>query len=142
VWLPAAPGTDAPRSEEEVAAPLGRGETVLVVENDGVVRELLRRLLDDAGYHVLTAAGGAEVTRRFPSRECVIDLLLTDQVMPSESGVELALRLSQERPSLKVLLVSGDPRVIDLGSVPHARFLPKPFVRDQLLLAVRAALDD
>jgi signal transduction histidine kinase len=142
VWLPAAPGTDAPLSEEDVAAPLGRGETVLVVENDGVVRELLRRLLDDAGYQVLTAAGGAEVTRRFSSHERVIDLLLTDQVMPNESGVELALRLSRERPSLKVLLVSGDPRVIDLGSVPHARFLPKPFVRDQLLHAVRAALDD
>ena len=134
VWLPAVDGADGP-------APVAReagGETVLVVEDQSAIRALTCMVLRDAGYVVLSAAGGGEAER--VAGEGAIDLLVTDVRMPGVSGPELARRLRSDRPGLRVLFVSGGPDA-DAERTAGGRFLFKPFTSDALTRAVRAALD-
>jgi DNA-binding NtrC family response regulator len=104
--------------------------TVLVVDDDSVLRNLVARLLVDSQYTVLTAANGAEALRR--SRDCQteIHLLLSDFQMPGVSGVELATQIAKERPNVRVLLMSGYRGMLVLDQGWH--FLAKPFLASQL----------
>src|SRR5581483_8815791 len=99
--LPKAPEAVAPAAEPKVT------ETILLVEDENAVRDLIRRFLDMRGYKVLEAASGPEalrISREYPD---TIDLLVTDVVMPRMSGRELALQLASERPKMNVLYMSG-----------------------------------
>ena len=118
-------------------------ETVLVVDDVAGLRELSRRLLEPFGYTVLVADGATEALRRFEAH-AVIDLLLTDVVMPGASGPELTRQLIAARPSLKVLYMSGyaEEAILTRGvSEAGISFLHKPFTADSLVQAVRTALD-
>lgn len=124
---------------------LGGTETVLVCEDDRVVRELIGHVLGEVGYHVLTAACGREALQI--ARNCGrhIDLLLTDVIIPDMNGRAVADALRDERPDVRTLFVSGYTAdviahhgVLDEG----VEFLPKPFSRQTLLRRVRAVLDD
>jgi two-component system cell cycle sensor histidine kinase/response regulator CckA len=108
------------------------GERVLVVEDDAVVRRLLDMQLSRLGYDVVTAADGAEALERH--RECGVDLLVTDIVMPGMSGEELAAALRAANPRLRVLFLSG----YGIGSAVHGPvgFLQKPFSADELAAAL------
>jgi CheY-like chemotaxis protein len=131
---------DAEATEPMPAA--GRGETVLLVEDDGAVRELAGRLLRDAGYRVLEAAGAAEALRH--ADQAPVDLLLTDVVMPGTAGTELAQLLLTARPGLRVVYMSGytDDVVMRHGiRERRVAFVEKPFSRASLLGAVGAELD-
>jgi two-component system cell cycle sensor histidine kinase/response regulator CckA len=134
--------TDAPaavRSEPRV----GRGETVLVVEDDPAVRMIAAELLSRAGYDVVAAGGGEQALAR--AQERPPDLLLTDVVMPGMSGSELGVALREGHPGLPVLFMSGytDDIVMRHGvSERRLAFVEKPFTRHTLLEAVRNALDD
>jgi PAS domain S-box-containing protein len=115
----------------------GRGETLLVVEDEDSVRQLAARLLRDSGYEVIEAAGGEEALEALDGGP--VDLLLTDVVMSGMSGRELAERLTASRPELPVLFMSGytDDVVVRHGVARDGRsFLPKPFTRETLLRAV------
>ena len=131
---------DAPAAASE--EPLeGNGELVLVVEDSGALRDLTRRLLEDAGYRVTAADSGDDALARGADEPP--DLLLTDVVMPGMSGRELAEALWARTPGLPVVLMSGytDDVVLRHGLLgAGAAFLEKPFTRAQLLGAVRAAL--
>ena len=117
-------------------------ETILLVEDDERLRDLVGRLLDGRGYRVLKAAGGNEAIEIWRAER--VDLLLTDVVMLGMSGVELAQILRRKSSDLKVLLMSGyaDREVAgDELNEMNTPFIAKPFRLDQLLSRVREVLD-
>src|SRR4029450_4954233 len=85
----------------------GRGETLLVVEDEAALRDVAGRILSGAGYHVLTADGGATALELAAVHEGDIDLLVSDVVMPGMLGKELAERLAHDRPGPRGLDMSG-----------------------------------
>ncbi len=127
------------------AQPSQRGsETILVVEDAPEMREVTRDFLASYGYNVLEAGTAAEAVAALDQHPDPIDLLITDVVMPGESGPKLAARLVQKRPSLKVLYVSGYTAnaIVHNGLVdPGISFLQKPFSRDTLGQKVREVID-
>ncbi len=123
--------------------PKGRGETVLLVEDEAPVLELGEQMLQSLGYHVLTARTPHEAIRAVESRRGDIQLLVTDVVMPGMNGRELASRLLEFKPGLKCLYVSGyTADVIATRGVldPGVNFLQKPFSMTDLAFRVRDAL--
>jgi signal transduction histidine kinase len=140
VYLPrhAGVGPSAPPPAPPRAA--GGRETVLLVEDDAVVRRLARRALEGAGYAVRDAPGpraAAAVAEELRGR---LDLLVTDVMLPEESGPALARRLGEGRPELRVLFMSGYAGDA-AGGLADAPFLQKPFTPDVLLAKVREVLD-
>jgi CheY-like chemotaxis protein len=114
-------------------------KTVLVVEDEPAVRRLISQLLQLSGYTVLEAASGPEALHLVKQCQRPIDLLLTDVVMPLMSGVELAKRLVQDSPGLRVLFTSGymDHSAVKEVVASGEQFLPKPFSPAELTLRVR-----
>jgi PAS domain S-box-containing protein len=118
-------------------------ETILIVENEEALRELARELLEANGYKVIEAERGENALRLVEGSQTPIDLLLTDVVMPGMGGKQLAKRLLERRPGLRVLYMSGytDDVINNRGVLPdNTLLLPKPFTRAVLLRKVREAL--
>ena len=110
--------------------------TVLLVEGEEGVRHLLREYLASSGYGVVEAEGGEEAIRIANEHGGPIDLLITDAIMPGVNGFAVARALSERRPGMKTIFISGyaRERVNELESPPGgARFLPKPFLKKHLL---------
>jgi len=123
---------------------LARGtETILLVEDEPAVRRLVSQMLLLTGYTVLEAASGPEAIALITQCREPVNLLLTDIVMPSMSGGELADKLSQDYPYLRVLFTSGymDDSVVNEIVARGAQFLPKPFSPEVLVHKVRDVLD-
>ncbi len=121
----------------------GQGETVLLVEDERMLLELGRRMLEGLGYTVLAAASPGEALRRAGSFAGEIHLLLTDVVMPQMNGRELARALCARRPGMKCLFVSGYAQngVVRQGEVEEGlHFLQKPYSLGELAAKVRQAL--
>lgn len=119
-------------------------ETVLLVEDDDGVRDLLARILRDRGYTVMVACHGDDALSIFEKLGPKVDLLLTDLVMPGMGGMDLIKRLRSARPDLKVLCMSGytEDVLVDSGSLsPGMPFLRKPLRPETLAAGVREALD-
>jgi signal transduction histidine kinase/CheY-like chemotaxis protein len=136
----------APRAEAAAAnSPSAAGnETILLVEDDNNVRRLLTHILQKRGYTVLEACDGEAALRVFESRGAGLHLVLTDMVMPNMGGRDLATRLRQARPDLKVIFMSGytDDVLLRTGALsPGMSFLQKPLRPDALAAKVREALD-
>ena len=124
--------------------PFRGDETVLVVEDDPTVRKLVRRILVEAGYDVLVAANGGEALLLCETHGESLRLMLTDVVMPSLSGPDLARRLATACPNLKVLYMSGYTNDALVGhgiSEKDLGFIPKPFSAEALTRKVRAVLE-
>ncbi|MEO6601908.1 MAG: ATP-binding protein, partial [Polyangiaceae bacterium] len=145
VGLPRAQA-NAETNTPELASVMPRGdETVLLIEDDAVVRQLTARILRRQGYKVLVATQATEALQLAADHNTRIDLFLSDVVMPGESGPSVIERLSRVRPRAKVLFVSGYPgddisrRGVDEASF---RFLAKPYSSEQLAQRVRQVLDD
>jgi len=122
----------------------GGSETVLLVEDEPQVRELVLAVLQSRGYKVLCAEDAAEAIRLEEQHPARIHLLITDVVMPGMSGRELAEHLAALRPEMKVLFMSGytDDAVLRHGVVaPGSGFLQKPFALEDMLQRVRTLLD-
>ena len=115
--------------------------TIMVVEDDIAVRELACRFLDTAGYHVLEAKDGVEALKIAKDCGQSIGALLTDVVMPEMRGTELAARLSNLLPEMKVIFMSGYLEHNDESDelVEESGFLEKPFTRESLLSKVNEA---
>jgi signal transduction histidine kinase len=141
------PRVDAPvdtaRAPRVVSVPAPGIETVLVAEDEQMVRVLIRKVLEQAGYTVLLASGGAEALQLAERHPASIQLLVTDVVMPGMSGRELARRLLELRPETKVLYLSGyaDDAVERHGVLdPGTAFMQKPFTPGALASRVREVL--
>ena len=121
----------------------GRGETVLVVEDEDSLRQLTTRILSRSGYQVCVVSSGAEAVRRASDPAQPIDLLLTDVVMPEMLGNEVAARMGAIRPGLPALFMSGYAQpILDShgGPAPCFDILEKPFTEAALLSRVRKAI--
>ncbi len=119
-------------------------ETILLVEDELGVRQLVCEMLLRLGYQILQASGGAEALRLFEQHQGSIDLLITDVIMPQMSGRELAQRLKAVQSSLKVLYISGytDDMLAHHGVLESNVFLlQKPFAPDELAKKLREVLD-
>lgn len=147
VFLPASQETVKPveRDSDPTAFIRGGKETILMVEDEAVLRDMALLILRESGYRVLTAGNGWEALEVWEQEEGRIDLLLTDMVMPERmSGVDLAEKLLVRQPNLKVLFASGytvDEVSEGFLARNNARFLQKPYTRVTLSKAVREALD-
>jgi PAS domain S-box-containing protein len=126
------------------------GETILVVEDEAEVRGLVRETLRQAGYTVLEASDGYEAMRLVDEHKAEIHLLLTDVIMPLMNGHELAMRLQEIRPGIKVVYMSGytDDVLAFHGIAPEIDFIQKPFSSadlaeklDRVLSATNKAVD-
>ena len=146
VYLPKVQGEVSVEAETvpaPVELPLG-SETVLLVEDEDSVRNLVRTILRKNGYTVLEARHGAEALRVAIQHTGPIHLMLTDVVMPLMSGRQLAERLAPLRPDMKVIYMSGytDQAIVHHGVLePGTIFLQKPFTPNSLACKVREVLD-
>ena len=145
VYLPQFEGDEEParRASLEIAAPRG-WETILLVEDEDIVRRLARQILQQAGYHVLVASCGEEAMRLCRERSEPIHLLLTDVVMPETSGKEIARCLTSLRPATRVLFMSGytGQAIVHHGVLDaNVEFIQKPFMPVALARKVREVLD-
>lgn len=143
------PATDVLATGEEnpqsTNGPLPNGqETILVVEDEAVLREMAKTILESCGYRVLEAGSGPEALRAYATHERGIDLVLTDMVMPEGmSGLDLAHTLLQDRPTLPIVFASGysmedmDTHIMRRGN----QYLQKPYTHFSLAKAVRESLD-
>lgn len=113
---------------------------ILLVEDEPFVREVTCEVLRSAGYRVLTARSAAEGAGLYDSRGGAVDLLLTDVVLPGETGRTLARKLRKRDPSLKVLLVSGYDEQMSLSDSMQEELLAKPFSSEVLLQRVKELL--
>jgi two-component system, cell cycle sensor histidine kinase and response regulator CckA len=145
ILLPASAGAGADRADvQEYPVAAGGSETILLVEDDALVRNLVQTVLRNAGYTVLEAAHGHEALVIAQQHTGTIDLLVTDVVMPQMSGRELAEQLSQVRRQIKVLFMSGytDDAVVRHGLLmARVDLLSKPFSPLKLAAKVREVLD-
>jgi CheY-like chemotaxis protein len=144
IYLPRSEGpVQRKPAAESVAAPPSGSETILLVEDEPVVRKLVHEILSMNGYTVLEAIQGNDALRLFAEQRGQIDLLLTDVMMPGMSGRELAQRITTAQPQTKVLFMSGytDDAVLRHGAFDaEIAFIQKPFKPVALAQKVRELL--
>lgn len=146
IYLPRHMGdTEQSRASAPADIPEGRGETILLVEDESAIRKMGRMMLEKLGYHVLLAAGPAEALRLAETNANRIDLLITDVVMPEMNGRDLSDQMQARSQGLRVLFMSdytanaiAHHGVLDQG----VNFIQKPFSKKDLAVKVRKALDD
>jgi len=143
IYLPLVEGSSL-KEEANRPAPLVNGrETLLVAEDEEIVRLYLKRILEKAGYKVIVAHDGEDAVERFRKHDD-ISLIVSDVVMPRKSGKELVEEIRKLKPGIKVVFISGyaadimhKQGIIEEGSV----FITKPFQKNDLLQKIREVLD-
>lgn len=119
--------------------------TILVVDDEELVRATLCQMLEQAGYEVIEAANGDQGLRVFQEYE--VDLVITDIFMPGKEGIETIRELRKLRPDVKIIAISGGGRTRNMDYLELAkdfgakRALTKPFQREQVLSAVNATFE-
>jgi PAS domain S-box-containing protein len=145
VYLPFTEGEEASESAPAIPISTMRGsETILVVEDNEMMRNMVRRILEKLGYAVFTAANGQEALERLAAHTEPLHLLLTDVIMPDMNGKVLFGRLQEEYPELRVLFMSGyTANVIAHHGVLEEgiHFIQKPFAARALAEKIRRVLD-
>jgi CheY-like chemotaxis protein len=118
---------------------------ILIIDDDDIIKRMLRRMLTRAGYDVLDAADGKEGIERF--RENDVDLVITDLIMPEKEGLEMIMELKTDFPDIKIIAMSGGAQMGPEGYLQLAdalgaqRTLKKPIAREDLLAAIEEILD-
>ncbi|MFL5376090.1 MAG: ATP-binding protein, partial [Myxococcales bacterium] len=143
IYLPETPErADTATDQRAFATGSGKGETILLVEDEELVRVAARRALLHSGFHVLEARNGVHALKVYGVAR--VDLVITDLVMPEMGGRELATRLRQHDPDVKVLFTSGytdDATIRGGDTFAGISFLPKPFTPESLGRKAREVLD-
>lgn len=147
VYLPAhdEPGTDATdsRSEARKPLPVGRGELVMVVDDEANIRDMTGRTLVAFGYRVLTAEDGTHAVTLFAQRQEKIAAVVLDMMMPFMDGLVTARALRRMDPDVRLIASSGlaeKRKLTDAEEAGFAAFLPKPYTADELLRVLAEAL--
>ena len=137
-----AQGAESPKP----GRPARGGETILVVEDDPDLKDLVSQILESAGYKVVSAGSGAEALEVWAQSHSEIRLLLTDMMLPDGfNGRTLAERLTTENPELRVIFTSGYSAGMpgtELATIEARQFLAKPYRPSTLMEVVRRALDE
>jgi CheY-like chemotaxis protein len=145
IYLPRVQGTMEPHSATpDWRTAAGGSETVLLVEDEESVRQLVRETLETKGYHVIEAENGNAGLAAAEAHKATIDLLITDVIMPAMGGHELVQRLVESRPAIKVLYLSGysEDAIVDQNTGESSKaFLQKPFTLQNLARKVREVLE-
>jgi len=144
IYFPRVETTTEPRAPAPADADARSDETILLVEDEPGVRRLTKRILESAGYRVLTAANGAEALQLLERSADAIQLMLTDMVMPGMNGRELASRVARLRPEIKTLYMTGytADALLRRGALDAtSRVVTKPFTARDLRRHVREVLD-
>jgi CheY-like chemotaxis protein len=145
IYLPSADYKveSAAEKPEEALPPRREGATILLAEDDAIMRRLTRKMLEEHGFKVLEAEDGHAALKIIASSNTPIDLTLTDVVMKGMTGPELVLRLIDSYPQMKVVYMSGytGELVAHQGLDASIRLLEKPFTRASLLKTLDAALE-
>jgi two-component system cell cycle sensor histidine kinase/response regulator CckA len=147
IYLPTNGKGAAPAPETVATSALiakGRNETILLVEDEAILREWVKEILTGCNYEVLEAANGVEALKIWDNENGRIDLLVTDMVMPEGmTGGDLARQLIARQPQLKVIYTSGysDEIMGNDTELPDGPFLPKPYAAPKLAQLVRDCLD-
>ena len=114
--------------------------TVLVVDDEAKLRDLTRRILEEAGYEVLEAEDGQAALELVNGTQAPVDVVLTDIRMPLMNGWQLAAALTSRQPIVPVVLMSGFGSAPEQSFYPTVNFLAKPFSGEALLALVRRVL--
>lgn len=145
IYLPLAAPPEQPADKpREKPASLSGTETVLLVEDDQMLRRLGERLLRESGYTVLAAADGLDALQALERHGRPVDLLITDVVMPGMNGRELALEVARRALAARTLYMSGytDEAIAKHGVLePGLAFIYKPFTAEGLALKLREVLE-
>src|SRR5882724_12148009 len=123
------------------AGALDRAPTVLVVDDEPTVRKLIRLVLEEEGFHVLTAENGNDAMNVSESHPGEIDVLVSDVTMPGMDGPTLADEMLEVDPNLSVLFVTGSRERVPLHKQEHFPLLEKPFSPGNLVVTIRKMLD-
>jgi CheY-like chemotaxis protein len=147
VYLPAAPAaTGQPGEEKKIPRSGGGRETILLVEDEIIVRRIIREALVHFGYRILEADSGLQALPVWEIHKNEVALLITDMVMPDGmTGAELSRELRKDKPGLKVIHMTGYSAEVagkDLTSEKGTRFLQKPFSPPQIAACIRDVLDE
>jgi two-component system cell cycle sensor histidine kinase/response regulator CckA len=145
VYLPRNCGDVVPAARRQIPSEVATGtETILAIDDEEMIRNILKILLEEGGYTVLLAKDGEEADKICAAHAGEIHLLLTDVVLPKMNGREVARHLTARRPQLRVLYMSG----YTANAIAHhgvldsdVAFLPKPFEPTALLRKIREVLD-
>jgi CheY-like chemotaxis protein len=144
IYLPSADHKlgNAPEAQAEALPPKRESVTILLAEDDVIMRRLTRRMLEEHGYQVLEAEDGKSALEVIGSDHASVDLILTDVVMKGMNGPDLVLRLIDSHPAIKVVYMPGytGELVTHQGLDSGIRLLEKPFTRADLLKTIDAAL--
>jgi len=143
VYLPVAPRHEGEAVRRSVLPPLeGRGELVLLADDEEAVREIAAGVLEASGYRTLLAADGRAALARFEERRNEVRVAVIDLMMPRMDGLETIRALRTAEPDLPIIAMSGVEGDGEPGEAPAGadRFLPKPLTAEELLGALRAVL--
>lgn len=118
-------------------------ETILVIDDDPLILEVVKEILELDDYEVVTALSGAEGIEKY--RKSQADLVITDLIMPHKDGISVISELKSEFPGLRIIAMTGTPKVETVAKAVRAdvnRVIAKPFDQEELLEAVAQLIDD
>src|SRR5207249_7463484 len=138
VYLPAQPEQSAekPEAEQPESLPRGHGETVLVVDDEESVLQVVQKTLESFGYRVLTACDGEKALAACLANQATIAVVLTDLIMPVMNGAATIRALKRMNPKVKVIAASGigdHPNLDSVRALGVKHFLSKPYTAETLL---------
>jgi PAS domain S-box-containing protein len=142
VWIPTSTEAPARPIKSAPKEPRTGSETVLLVEDEDLMRRAFTKALSRSGYSVVAAANAAEALEHMDAGTATVDIVVTDVSMPECSGIELASQLHERWPDLPVLFMTGFAEADLADQCPRDMVLEKPFSRDVLTAAIRRCLDD
>jgi two-component system, cell cycle sensor histidine kinase and response regulator CckA len=143
IYLPEAANAETAAAAARPDLPYGRGEWVLVVDDEMTIREITKGMLENFGYRVVTAADGVEAVAKFAEHRDDIRLVLTDMMMPLMDGPATIRALRKLNPQVRIIASSGlaaESKMAEAEAAGVKTFLPKPYTADKLLKAVAEML--